>query len=62
MIAEGLRHIATIDAQKTVSQADLEAANEAFCKKAHAGMQSILAGALFKRSMLMLNRFDMSDH
>lgn len=62
MIAEGLRHISTIDAQKTVSQADLEAANEAFCKKANAGMQSILAGALFNRSMLMLNRFDMSDH
>lgn len=61
-IATGLNHIAKIDAARSVSEKTLEEANESICRSANEGMQALLAGALYNRSMLMLNRFDMSDH
>lgn len=62
LIGKALHHIACIDAQKTVSEKDLEEANEKICSIANDGMQKLLASALYNRSMLMINRFDMSDH
>ena len=62
MIATGLNHIAKIDDSKSVSEKTLEEVNTALCKIANGGMQKLLGGALYNRSMLMLNRFDMSDH